>query len=238
MRGYPSRVGLRVALVALAVGAWLVVGASSASAAAVTCGQTITQDTTVDNDLSNCPGDGLVVGADNITLDLNGHTVSGPGATPTFTAGVRVTGRSGVTVRNGTVAQFEWQVLVQGSANRVLLLTLGAVPQGSLGVVVVAGGQGNTVAFNRLLGGPSPGIDLEGSSGNEIAFNVGPGRIEALYNAQDNRIEHNQVAGVGGTHSDRNHISYNTLTHGGVGAAGEAQSAGGVDVGASLAIHP
>src|ERR1700704_682336 len=135
MRGYPSRAGLRVALVALAVGAWLVVGASSASAGAVTCGQTITQDTTVDNDLSNCPGDGLVVGADNITLDLNGHTVSGPGATPTSSAGVRVTGRSGVTVRNGTVAQFDREVSVQGSANRVLLLTLGAGPQGSLGVL-------------------------------------------------------------------------------------------------------
>jgi hypothetical protein len=29
------------------------------------------------NDLTNCTTDGLVIGADNITLDLNGHTIDG-----------------------------------------------------------------------------------------------------------------------------------------------------------------
>jgi hypothetical protein len=42
----------------------------------VGCGDVITQDTTLDSDLSACPGDGIVIGASDITLDLGGHTVS------------------------------------------------------------------------------------------------------------------------------------------------------------------
>ena len=43
------------------------------------CGDTITADTTLDRDLTNCPSNGIIIGADDITLDLNGHTISGDG---------------------------------------------------------------------------------------------------------------------------------------------------------------
>ena len=45
----------------------------------VSCGDTITADTTLDSDLVDCPSNGIVIGADDITLDLNGHTVAGDG---------------------------------------------------------------------------------------------------------------------------------------------------------------
>ena len=38
---------------------------SSAIATHVSCGDVITQDTTLDSDLVNCPGDGVVIGASN-----------------------------------------------------------------------------------------------------------------------------------------------------------------------------
>ena len=44
----------------------------------VSCGQVLTESTLVGNDLDNCPGEGLVVGASNIVVDLNGHTIDGP----------------------------------------------------------------------------------------------------------------------------------------------------------------
>ena len=47
------------------------VAVPSAGAAPLACGEVITKDTTLQSDLTNCPGDGLVVGADEITLDLN-----------------------------------------------------------------------------------------------------------------------------------------------------------------------
>ena len=43
------------------------------------CGDTITKDTTLHKDLVDCPNNGIVIGADNVTLDLNGHTIDGDG---------------------------------------------------------------------------------------------------------------------------------------------------------------
>ena len=65
-------------LTVLAV-ATLLASGGQALASHVQCGDVITQDTTLDSDLIDCPGDGLVIGADDVTLDLNGHTVDGDG---------------------------------------------------------------------------------------------------------------------------------------------------------------
>src|SRR3712207_1967639 len=86
----------------------VVVGTTAASSHAqkptrVTCGQTITSDTRLATDLINCHGDGIVIGADGITLDLNGHTIDG--VAPPFAVcepncdysiGVLVDGHAGV----------------------------------------------------------------------------------------------------------------------------------------------
>ena len=66
-----------VFVVALATWALLGMLVSDALANHVTCGDVITTDTTLDSDLLDCAGHGIVIGADNITLDLNGHTIDG-----------------------------------------------------------------------------------------------------------------------------------------------------------------
>jgi len=60
---------------ALVAGA-LAAPASQAAGAPLHCGATITKSTKLTQDLTNCPGVGIRIGADAITLDLNGHTVS------------------------------------------------------------------------------------------------------------------------------------------------------------------
>ncbi len=65
---------------------------------AVRCGGVITKDTKVTKDVLDCAGDGLSVGADHITIDLNGHTISSVGG-----VALRIEGHRGVRVRNGTV---------------------------------------------------------------------------------------------------------------------------------------
>ena len=45
-------------------------GTSQVLAQHVKCGDTITQNTKLDSDLDNCIGNGVVIGAPNITLDL------------------------------------------------------------------------------------------------------------------------------------------------------------------------
>ena len=53
--------------------------AHAETVATVTCGETITVDTRLRNDLVDCPGIGIVIGADDVRLDLNGHLVDGDG---------------------------------------------------------------------------------------------------------------------------------------------------------------
>jgi parallel beta-helix repeat protein len=91
------------ALIALLASlALLPVGAAQANH--VQCGDVITQNTTLDSDLTDCPGNGVVIGADNITLDLAGHTIDG---VPFQSLdGVNVDAHDGVQVENGSVQQF------------------------------------------------------------------------------------------------------------------------------------
>src|SRR3954470_9606689 len=85
----------------------------------VSCGQTLTHSVKLANDLTNCPSNGLVVGADDVTVDLNGHTIDGDGELvadcpfpgPACDAGVQNTGGyKGVTIEGGKVREFSYVV--------------------------------------------------------------------------------------------------------------------------------
>jgi hypothetical protein len=67
------------------------------------CGDTIMQTTVLTSDIGPCPGVGLVIGADDLTLDLNGHSIKGSGGGVGVSVGGDLTARKGVTVRNGAV---------------------------------------------------------------------------------------------------------------------------------------
>ena len=69
-----------IAIFACTVAAALVLSSGRAWANHVSCGETITTDTTLDSDLVNCPNNGIVIGADGITLDLAGHRIDGDAA--------------------------------------------------------------------------------------------------------------------------------------------------------------
>jgi parallel beta-helix repeat protein len=72
----------------------------------------VSESFTLANDMT-CTGDGMVVVADNLTIDLGGHTLTGPGMGPQTwplpqldSVGVRVGGHTGVTIRNGKTTAF------------------------------------------------------------------------------------------------------------------------------------
>jgi parallel beta-helix repeat protein len=102
-------------LVISAVAALMAVKDGEALAAGqVSCGDTITTDVTLDHNLVNCPNNGIIIGADDVTLDLNYHTVDGDGSlTPGCDReaefcdeGVVNLGHDGVTVAHGSVREF------------------------------------------------------------------------------------------------------------------------------------
>jgi hypothetical protein len=95
-----------------AVGAAAVIATASASAAesdVIGCGTVITDSVTLTHDLAGCAGDGLVISADNVTLDLGGHSLGGTGTG----AGILIEG-SHVRVSNGTVRGFDAGVAIAG----------------------------------------------------------------------------------------------------------------------------
>ena len=72
----------------------------------------VSESFTLANDMT-CQGDGMVIVSDNVTVDLGGHTLTGPGMGPqTWPApqldsvGVRVGGHTGITIRNGKTQAF------------------------------------------------------------------------------------------------------------------------------------
>jgi parallel beta-helix repeat protein len=113
-------------LVAFAVVGSTAVGGGRALASQVSCGERITADTTLQQDLVNCPNHGIVIAADGITLDLNGHLVDGDG-TPAGDCdqrkepcdfGVFNDGHDGVTVMHGSVREFAVGVLFGTASGR------------------------------------------------------------------------------------------------------------------------
>ena len=99
-----------------------VLGGGRAAGGTLSCGDTITVDTTLAADLLNCPSNGIVIGADDLTLDLNGHTIDGnntlvdPCPENEFCdVGVLNDGHDGVRVTNGSVQEFAVGVFILAS---------------------------------------------------------------------------------------------------------------------------
>jgi parallel beta-helix repeat protein len=118
------------AAIGIAAAAAAVLYPASASAAAVHCGQVIRHDTTLQSDLVNCPGNGLKIGANGVTLNLGGHTIDGTNAKGG--EGIAVDGHAHVTIRNGAVRQFRVNgVAIRKSPHaRVTHLKVGAIGAG------------------------------------------------------------------------------------------------------------
>ncbi|MGH2973916.1 MAG: right-handed parallel beta-helix repeat-containing protein [Solirubrobacterales bacterium] len=116
-------------------------GAEAASN--VSCGDTLTTDTTLHKDLVDCPNNGIVIGADHVTLNLNGHRVDGNGALvhncpsgEDCDVGIDNPGHDGVTVKGGAVRQFGFGVLAYQT--RHLQLQRLAVSHNQFSGIVIA----------------------------------------------------------------------------------------------------
>lgn len=113
-------VALLAALALTSLG--LVVAPPSVAKSGPACGDTITTDITLHADLVDCPDNGLIIGADDITLNLNGHTVDGDDELidpcPEDTCDIGIddpVGHTGVRVVGGTITGFGFGVLLAGA---------------------------------------------------------------------------------------------------------------------------
>ena len=160
------------------------------------CGDVITVDTVLTADLV-CDGssDGLVIGADDVTLDLRGHSISGPGAYATPYAAVRAATRNGVTVTRGTVTGFQAGVVLDQSwGATVSKLTVSANDQG----INLAGGGQHVIAKNTVSANGRDGVRLGLSMNNTVTQNTVSDNtwgISVADGSQGNLVSRNVVAG-------------------------------------------
>lgn len=179
----------------------VVAGIGMAGVSALTaddlCGATIVANLKLDHDLT-CAGDGLIVSADGIRLDLNGHAIGGSGSG----AGIRVIGRTGVSIVGGTIQNFGTGVLVLNST--AVVIRDNQLVDNIDGVDFQAGSVGNTIKENHFQDNRVRGIMLRGgTSANIISENTFAGnRTGILVNGaiatavKENLVSSSGLAGI------------------------------------------
>ena len=135
------------------------------------CGEVLTTDTTLTGDMT-CAGTALRIGADGITVNLNGYMITGDGVT-VGAAGVRNAGYNGVTIENGTITNFFFGIYLNGaSGNTIQLIT--ADGNTFSGIYVENGSNSNQIVDSVVINNGTPahrgnGITINGSDGNLVA---------------------------------------------------------------------
>ena len=150
-----------------------------ASATNVDCGDTLMGDTKLDSDLDcssiGAPFRGLIIGADDIKLDCDGHTITGPGKGN----GIFLFGRTGVTIEDCHVKNFQHGFRLRFS-------------------------DGNTLednkATNNVRGGIGIGYAMDNSDGNTFEENKA---VEndfgfSIINSDNNEFRENKANNNGG----------------------------------------
>jgi parallel beta-helix repeat protein len=246
LTSYANPLPVCLAILALALTCSLAFNAGQASASHVTCGDTITADTTLDGDLRDCPSNGILIGANDITLDLNGHTIDGndepfePCPEGPCDIGVLNEGHDAVTIEGGSVRDFGLGVVV-GRAKGSRLRDLAAVDNAFEGILIFRSEwtrvHGSSASRNGV-GNSRPGIALIESDNNRITGNTlsGNGDLALFMEASDhNLIRHNKARGnpedgmiIDG---NRNEIVRNRLVRNGGGILITTVSGGGKAVG-------
>ena len=193
-----------------------------------------TNTCTLTSDLS----EGIVIGYNGITLDGNGHTISG-----TTGNGILVQVRTGVTIKNINIKNFDTGINVDnsigitlsgntvtgsstsgitGSYSNTLTITSNKVSGSSHGIYLVHSTQ-NSIS-NNIVSNNSDGIlvsvtDNTSVSGNTVSNNSGNG-IYLIYLGSDtvtgNTVSGNNI-GILMSQSSTNTIASNTVTGNGNG---------------------
>ncbi len=176
-----------------------------ASAGTLACGDTVKADVTLKADLKNCPDNGLVVGANGVEIDLDGHTISGDGTdhkpcpSGACDLGIAIEHHKGVTVGGGRVTGFGLGVDVFKAAD-VFVHDIDAPRNTVLGLaafrsqdVAVQRLRANHNAFSGILYFGVTGGVVRASTANRDGLDTDQAGM-TMINSRDVRISHNTFA--------------------------------------------
>lgn len=157
----------------------------------LSCGQVIKQSVKLTANL-DCKTDGIIVGADGITIDLNGFTLNGPGE-KSSKVGIMFADNDEVTVQGpGTIQNFQAGALFSGGEdNKISRVTFTDNE-----IAVFETGSKNILIEDNLMFGNSIGVAAHSSSGSKLSTNL---------------FKSNDLAGVTLVNSAGNELSMNTI---------------------------
>jgi parallel beta-helix repeat protein len=173
------------------------------------CGQVITQNVILTSNLNCADSDGLIVGASDIVIDLNGHTISGPDVDSqektSSKVGVMIPNMNNVVVQDGTIQGFQAGILMTGSQNVEI---------------------NNIISKNNQIGAFSTGasivnVHLSILMNNQIGF---AGHSTQQATIEDNILYQNALAGITLVNSDDGVLTLNSITESGNGLYVDNQS--------------
>jgi len=210
----------------------------SAAVNALECGETITEDIILTEDLLNCQGSGIVVGADDLVIDCDNYLISGPGDTDddgTLAdeggyAGIYIGSYDDITVKNCKITNFTYGLSLglpaDGSQNDAI--TSNKIFSNYIGIMLRYGDnqynliQGNTIygIDNGIHHYGGSGIYVQSGTENPIESNtIFDLRNYGIFLGSDyNSVYGNSIENTGGAgfflySADFNDLSYNTVSN-------------------------
>ena len=214
-----SHSGLLSVVVALGV---IVIPSVPLSADVLQCGDVITRDVTLEADLA-CQDhqDGLIIGASEVTVDLGGHTIYGPGDS-LGGAGIVNEGHRHVTIRNGAINGFFLGVhLLGASESTVEDLVLERIAVSGISLYSASGNTVRRITSRaNAAWDPFQWVSVSESDHNEIVSNTFTRALEAIRVARSssNTVARNSTSGawvgIALEYSDTNEITSNTIIDG------------------------
>jgi len=111
------------------------------------CGETIYTDITLTEDLIDCPGNGLIIGADNIHLDCDNHIIDGTGTG----SGIILDNRKNCMIEDCKIKEFEKGIFIDK---------------------VDPGYDDNYIIRNVIEDNTHTGLYIQASNRNNIYYNV------------------------------------------------------------------
>ena len=173
------------------------------------CGQVITQNVVLTSNLNCAETDGLILNANDIVIDLNGHAISGPDVgsqeKTSNKVGIMAPNVNNIVIKDGTIKGFQAGILMTGSQNVEIM---GVISQeNQIGIFSTGASIVNT--------------HLSTISNNKIGF---AGYSTQQATLENNILYQNSLAGITFVNSDNNELNLNSITESGNGIYVDNQS--------------
>jgi len=149
----------------------------------------------ISKDLTATGSNGITINANDVTLDLMGFSLIGPGGTGGY-KGIYMSGRSNVEIRNGTVRNFPTKGIYEGSTGAAghRILNIRARHNGSYGIDL--SGISHTVKGCTAVGNGFNGIYA--GSGSTVTGNTCRANTDyGIYLSESNLVDQNTATSNG-----------------------------------------